>query len=72
MLKQKKPFHGIIAAGNSIDQVMGLTEAVEMTAEIYVKTMELSRSPRVVTDKQLLEIAEQFEVSPRKGMLEES
>jgi rhamnulose-1-phosphate aldolase len=66
------PFHGVIAAGNSIDEAMGLIETVEKTAEIYVKSMELSRSPRVVTDKQLMEIAQQFKVVPRKGMLEET
>ena len=66
------PLHGIIAAGNSMDEAMGLIETVEKTAEIYVKSMGLSKSPRVVTDKQLLEIAEHFKVTPREGILEES
>ncbi len=66
------PLHGIIASGNSIDEAMGLIETVEKTAEIYVKSMGLSKSPRVVTDRQLMEIAENFKVTPREGILEEN
>ncbi len=65
------PLHGIIAAGNSMDEAMGLIETVEKTAEIYIKSMGLSGSPRVVTDKQLMEIAENYNVTPREGILEE-
>lgn len=64
------PLHGIIAAGNSMDEAMGLIETVEKTAEIFIKSLGLSRSQRVVTDKQLMEIAERFKVVPRKGILE--
>ncbi len=31
------PLHGLIGTGSSIDEAMGLIEAVEKTAEIYVK-----------------------------------
>jgi rhamnulose-1-phosphate aldolase len=66
------PLHGIIAAGESMDEAMGLIETVEKAAEIYVKSIGLSKSQRVITDKQLLEIAKRFKVSPREGILAES
>ena len=64
------PLHGIIAAGNSIDEAMGLIETVEKVADIYVKSMGLSKSPHVVTDRQLMEIAAQYNICPREGILE--
>jgi len=63
------PLHGIIGAGSSIDEAMGLLETVEKTAEIYIKSRALTDSPLVVSDKQLLEIAEKFNVKPRKGII---
>ena len=64
------PLHGLLGAGCSFDEVMGLIETVEKNAEIYVKSMGLASSPRVVTDKQLIEIAEYFSIKPRKGVIE--
>ena len=66
------PLHGIVAAGSSIDEAIGLIETVEKNAEIYIKSAGLSKSPQVVTDKQLMEIAAHFNVTPRKGIIEES
>ena len=66
------PLHGVIAAGDSVDEAMGLIETVEKNAEIYVKNMGLSRSTRVITDKQLMEIAEHFNVTPREGIIGEN
>lgn len=63
------PLHGLIGTGSSIDEAMGLIETVEKTAEIYVKSMSLTGTPRIVTDKQLMEIAEHFNVTPRRGVI---
>ncbi len=62
------PLHGLIAAGSSIDEAMGLIETVEKAAEIYIRSIKLSDSPCVVTDKQLMEIADHFNVKPRNGI----
>ena len=65
------PLHGVIAAGSSIDEAMGFIEAAEKTAEIYIKSQHLTGVARIVTDAQLLKIAETFGVEPRKGIIEE-
>ena len=64
------PLHGLIGAGGSVDEVMGLIETVEKNAEIYVKSMGLESSHRVVTDKQLIDIAKYFNVKPRTGIID--
>ena len=63
------PLHGLIGTGSSIDEAVGLIETVEKTAEIYVRSMRLTGSPSVLTDKQLIAIAEHFNVMPRKGII---
>jgi rhamnulose-1-phosphate aldolase len=64
------PLHGIIATGSSIDEAMGLIETVEKTAEIYLKSMGFNDSLKLLTDKQVLEIAAYFNVKPRSGILD--
>jgi rhamnulose-1-phosphate aldolase len=64
------PLHGIIAAGTSFDEAMGLIETVEKGAEIYLKSMCLTESLKLLTDKQVLDTAARFNLKPRRGILE--
>lgn len=62
--------HGVFAAGNSIDDTFGLIEAMEKSAEVYMKTKN-SEVKQVITDSQLKDLANAFNVTPREGYLDE-
>ncbi len=59
--------HGIYGTGRSLDEAFGLIETVEKGAQIYMLT---EGSPRhLITDEQLLSLAANFNVQPRKGVI---
>ena len=60
--------HGIFAAGRDLDEVFGLLETVEKSAEIVVKTMHLPKV-QAITDAELRIIADAFGVTPQEGFL---
>lgn len=59
--------HGIYGAGKNMDEVFGLIETVEKTAQIYMLT--LGHEPRVISDDILRALAERFSVTPLEGVL---
>jgi rhamnulose-1-phosphate aldolase len=61
--------HGIFAAGNSLDEALGLIEAVEKAAHIYIKVMN-GNILRSITDAELKTLAEAFGVDYRKDFLD--
>ncbi|MGG1878059.1 rhamnulose-1-phosphate aldolase [Paenibacillus cisolokensis] len=62
------PHHGIFAAGSSIDEAFGLIETVEKAAELYMLVSGKDIQQRI-TDQQLADLAEAFQVTPRPGIL---
>ena len=61
--------HGIFGAGDSLDEALGLIETAEKAAEIYMKISGLPLR-QSITDAQLRELADAFQVTPRDGFLE--
>lgn len=61
------PHHGILAAGETFDDAYGLIETVEKAAQIYMLTYRNIRAQ--ITDHQLNDLAEAFNVVPKAGIL---
>ena len=61
--------HGLYGAGNDIDEAFGLVETVEKAAQLYMISAHLPRI-NTITDDQLREIAEGFNVDYRKDFLD--
>ena len=61
--------HGLYGAGKDIDEAFGLVETVEKAAQLYMISAHLPRI-NTITDDQLREIAEGFNVDYRKDFLD--
>ena len=61
--------HGIYGAGKDLDEAFGLIETAEKAAEIYMKIAHLPIK-NTITDPQLSQLAERFDVKAREGYLE--
>ncbi|MGM0214358.1 rhamnulose-1-phosphate aldolase [Enterococcus sp. AZ109] len=65
------PHHGIMSAGQSMDDAFGLIETAEKAAEIYLKISSTNQPVgQTITDQQLWALADAFQVTPRSGILE--
>lgn len=60
--------HGILATGSSLNDAFGLIETVNKAAKIYMNTFD-KRITTGITDKQLIEVCDFFDVTPRKGII---
>lgn len=59
------PHHGIFGAGSSIDEAFGLIETAEKAAQVYsIVSAHREGIKQEITDEQLLELAQAFEVVP--------
>lgn len=66
------PHHGIIGAGQTIDDAFGLVETVEKAADIYMRVVAVPGGfKQRITNDQLWDLAEGFGVTPREGFLDE-
>jgi len=63
------PFHGVVAAGRSLDEAIGLIETVEKACEIYLKAAAAGGPAARLEEKALREIAAQFGVTPDPEIL---
>ncbi|MDR1971882.1 MAG: rhamnulose-1-phosphate aldolase [Treponema sp.] len=61
--------HGVFAAGNSLDEALGLIEAVEKAAQVYIMVMN-GTVRNVIKDGELKVLAESFAVNYRKDFLD--
>jgi rhamnulose-1-phosphate aldolase len=61
--------HGIFAAGRSLDEALGLIEAAEKGAEIYLKVMN-SKILQSIEDEELRALGEAFGLAYRKDFLD--
>lgn len=62
------PHHGLLAAGDSVDKALGLIETVEKAAQTYILTE--GKIKQSMTDDQIVELAEAFNLKPRKGIID--
>jgi rhamnulose-1-phosphate aldolase len=63
------PFHGVVAAGRSLDEAIGLIETVEKACEIYLKAAAAGGAAARLGEKELRAIAAQFGVTPDPEVL---
>ncbi|MBB3113713.1 rhamnulose-1-phosphate aldolase [Paenibacillus phyllosphaerae] len=63
------PQHGIFVTGATMEATFGLVETIEKAATIYnlIGGREIRQT---ITDRQLIELAQAFRVTPRAGILE--
>ena len=55
--------HGMFVAGETFDLAFGLMHTIEKSAEIYLSTISSGKkTPKTITDKQLKQIAEEFDL----------
>ncbi|MHC4394234.1 MAG: rhamnulose-1-phosphate aldolase [Planctomycetota bacterium] len=72
---QKRPlavwqYHGIFATGKDPDETMGRIHVAEKAAEIYLKAKAAGGINSVISDQQLLALAERFNLDYDKSILE--
>lgn len=66
------PHHGIMGAGQTMDDAFGLVETAEKAADIYIKAQSVSQEfKQKITDEQLWDLANRFGVMPKAGILKE-
>jgi rhamnulose-1-phosphate aldolase len=63
------PFHGVVAAGRTLDEAVGLIETVEKACEIYLKAAAAGGAAARLGERELRAIAAQFGVTPDPEML---
>ena len=64
------PHHGIMGAGQTMDDAFGLVETAEKAAKIYLQICSAKQEiKQQITDQQLLDLAEKFHVKPKSGIL---
>lgn len=64
------PHHGVMAAGETMDDAFGLIETAEKAADIYLKVCSTRQEiKQMITDKQLIGLAKEFNVIPKSGIL---
>ncbi|MCR6111846.1 rhamnulose-1-phosphate aldolase [Bacillus sp. A301a_S52] len=61
------PHHGVFGTGNTMDEAFGLIETAEKAAEIY--SLADGKIKQTITDRQLYDLAQTFDVKPREGYL---
>ena len=63
------PFHGIFGTGATLDETFGLIDTAEKSAEILVKVISMGGRKFEISDKELMDLAKGFGVTPREGIL---
>jgi rhamnulose-1-phosphate aldolase len=63
------PFHGVVAAGRSLDEAVGLIETVEKAAGIYLKATAAGGLKSLLTEDELRAVAGHFGVVPDEEIL---
>jgi len=63
------PFHGVFAAGETLDEAFGLIETVEKSAEMLVKIVSMGGARQTISTQNLKDLAERFGVTPLASAL---
>ncbi|MDR0887011.1 MAG: rhamnulose-1-phosphate aldolase [Clostridiales Family XIII bacterium] len=64
------PHHGMYGSGKDMDEVFGLIETAEKSAEIYTYVQAQGGAKQTITDSELVALAASFQVVPKVGYLE--
>lgn len=64
------PHHGIFGAGTTMDETFGLIETAEKAAQVYTIVCAQGGKKQTISDQQLQDLADAFNVIPGKGILE--
>lgn len=59
------PAHGVLALGTDLNNALGLIETADKAAEIYNQLLAMNRFENLLTEPQLLELANAFGVTPQ-------
>ncbi|MGO3790538.1 MAG: rhamnulose-1-phosphate aldolase [Enterococcus gilvus] len=64
------PHHGIMGAGQTMDDAFGLVETAEKAPKIYLEISSTRQEIKQrISDQQLLDLAKKFHVKPKAGVL---
>lgn len=63
------PFHGVFAAGESLDHAFGLVETAEKSAEMLVKIVAMGGVRQTISTENLRDLAKGFGVTPLSSAL---
>jgi rhamnulose-1-phosphate aldolase len=63
------PHHGVFGAGTTMDETFGLIETAEKAAEVYTIVCAQGGVKQTITDQQLQDLADAFNVVPKQGIL---
>lgn len=63
------PFHGVYGSGKNMDETFGLIETAEKAAMIYTLAMAQGGINQTISDNQLIDLAEAFNVTYKEGYL---
>jgi len=58
------PFHGVFAAGPTLDYAFGLIDTAEKASEVLVKVISMGGARQSITTKNLTDLAARFDVTP--------
>ena len=61
--------HGLFTTGKNLDEVFGLIETIEKTAEIYMKIFD-KKIYQSISDENLKELAKAFKLTYKKGVID--
>lgn len=64
------PHHGIMGAGQTMDDAFGLVETAEKAADIYLRAISIPGGiKQMISEEQLWDLADGFGVVPKSGVL---
>jgi rhamnulose-1-phosphate aldolase len=66
------PLHGVVGTGRTVDEALGIIEAAEKGAEVYLRVCSAGCIRLSISDTQLLQSAQRFGLTPRPGMIGKS
>ncbi|MCU5775565.1 rhamnulose-1-phosphate aldolase [Erwiniaceae bacterium BAC15a-03b] len=64
------PFHGIFAAGPSLDEAFGLIDTAEKSSEVLVKVISMGGMKQTISTAELIALGERFGVRPWQAALD--
>ncbi len=63
--------HGLFCAGVDFDEAFGLAETVEKSAEIYLKALSAGGVKKLITNEQLISLADAFDLPLDRELLDD-
>jgi rhamnulose-1-phosphate aldolase len=63
------PFHGVFAAGSTLNEAFGLIDTVEKSSELLVKIISMGGPRQTISTQNLIDLARHFGVTPLPSAL---